>query len=597
MWARAIAVLLAVAVSPAVAGGAATGRTRRPAARISACRRSQRIRMPGTLRVFAIQFGQQPARMLTAASFAHAIDCVMRLEVAPYLAKGRPNLVVFDEDLGIETLAIGRRGAAARTLLRDGVPSCRSHPFAECATLATLGALDGGYARALRYLEPRFPVLNSELGRSFVAATDTFVRVFMATMATEARRYGVYVVASNSQAPFRMTRDPKAVAAFRDPGTPNPGFVYVPTAARPYDYAFLWGPSDVHRDEPAPIANLIATNRKLPLTSFEQALGLAPGPSRGPAARANLRPVTIPGTAARLGFATSLPAFAYGPRSPGHECDDVSVTYVRCLDRLGANVLIQADANDGQWTGPDGSDPNEQWQPLSWMGSAWRAVSDPSVRFAYSVNPMMVGNLSDTPFDGQSAILERGRRGEGCHYVGNRAFVPGARRSRSRAATPGPSRSSSRWRRGPCRTVLAPRSARSAQRWHQAPAGTTTSRPRSSPTSRSRSTATAPAAWWRGDEQAERQLSRRELVAGAGATAAGALLAEARARRRRSASPRPPRRRGRGRRRSRGAHRRHRSACAQATRWPSSRRVTASAAGRSTTPSEAARSSRSAGSG
>src|SRR5437763_5382805 len=27
------------------------------------------------------------------------------------------------------------------------------------------------------------------------------------------------------------------------------------------------------------------------------------------------------------------------------------------------------------------------------------------------------------PFDGQSAILERGRRGTGCHYVGNGAFV------------------------------------------------------------------------------------------------------------------------------------------------------------------------------
>jgi hypothetical protein len=98
---------------------------------------------------------------------------------------------------------------------------------------------------------------------------------------------------------------------------------------------------------------------------------------------------------------------------------------MRCLDQLGANVLIQADANDGQWTGPDGSDTAEHWQPLSWMGSAWRAVSDPTVHFAYAVNPMMVGNLADTPFDGQSAILERGRRGTGCHYIGNAAFIPG----------------------------------------------------------------------------------------------------------------------------------------------------------------------------
>jgi hypothetical protein len=59
------------------------------------------------------------------------------------------------------------------------------------------------------------------------------------------------------------------------------------------------------------------------------------------------------------------------------------------------------------------------------MGSAWRAVSDPTVQFAYAINPMMVGNLADGPFDGQSAILERGRRGRGCHYVGNGAFVSG----------------------------------------------------------------------------------------------------------------------------------------------------------------------------
>ena len=87
-----------------------------------------------------------------------------------------------------------------------------------CPTLATLTAIDGGYARALDYLQPRFPQLSAQLGRSFVAATDTFVRVFMTTMATEARRYGIYVIASNTQAPFTVTRNPAAVAALADPG-------------------------------------------------------------------------------------------------------------------------------------------------------------------------------------------------------------------------------------------------------------------------------------------------------------------------------------------------------------------------------------------
>ncbi len=100
-------------------------------------------------------------------------------------------------------------------------------------------------------------------------------------------------------------------------------------------------------------------------------------------------------------------------------------TYMRCFNKLGANVLIQADANNAPWPAADGTDTAELWQPLAWMGSSWRAVSDPTVHFAYAVNPFMVGNLADTPFDGQSAILERGLGGKGCHYVGNRTFVPG----------------------------------------------------------------------------------------------------------------------------------------------------------------------------
>jgi hypothetical protein len=383
---------------------------------------------PHALRVFAIQFEQRPGSLRTAREYRHAIDCAIRTEVLPHLAAGRPNLVVFDEDIGLETLAVGRRGADARTLLRHGAPACAGQA-SPCATLAALSALDTGYGHALGYLAARSPALEGQLGRTFVAGTDEFVRVFMTTMATEARRYGLYIVASNTQAPFRATRNPDAIAALADPGMARPRFVYAPTAGVAYDQTFVWGPRLIHRGRPTPLANLMADNDKVPLTGFEQALGFASGPTRGQAARSNLRPVTIPGTGARLGLATSLPAFQYGSVSRSHACDNVAVTYMRCLDRLGANVLIQADANDGQWTGSDGS---EAWQPLSWMGSAYRAVSDRTVHFSYAVNPFMVGNLADTPFDGQSAILQRGRIGRRCSYVGNRRFVPGQDVSRYR---------------------------------------------------------------------------------------------------------------------------------------------------------------------
>jgi hypothetical protein len=404
----------------AAGGAAASPQGRRACPHVGASALASDPR-PHALRVFAIQFEQHPAQVLDGTVYRHAIDCVMQTEVAPHLARGRPNLVVFDEDIGLETIAGGPRGAKARALLRTGAAACRGLP-SPCETLAALAALDGGYGRALAFLEPRFPALKTELGRSFVAATDEFVRVFMTTMAHVAARYHVYVIASNTQAPFRLTRSAAAVAALRDPATPSVRSVYEPTAGRAYDQTFIWGPRVVHRRAPAPTANLIAVNRKVPLTAFEQALGFAAGPSGGAAARANLRPVAIPGTGARLGLATSLPAFEFGHVARGQACHDVTATYVRCLDRLGANVLIQADANDGQWTGTDGP---ERWQPLSWMGSTFRAVTDPSVHFAYAVNPFMVGNLADTAFDGQSAILERGLRGRGCHYVGDAAFVPG----------------------------------------------------------------------------------------------------------------------------------------------------------------------------
>jgi hypothetical protein len=88
---------------------------------------------------------------------------------------------------------------------------------------------------------------------------------------------------------------------------------------------------------------------------------------------------------------------------------------------------------------------------MSWMTSTWRQVADRSVGFAYNVTPHMVGNLADLPFDGQTAITQRGlghppaaiaakrrvhrkrhrrkrRRPPArrtCNYVGNSRFIAG----------------------------------------------------------------------------------------------------------------------------------------------------------------------------
>ena len=371
--------------------------------------------------------------MTTYGAFRQKIECMIREYVVPHLAKHRPNVVAFNEDVGLMTLATGSRGAAARQLFGrpPSGPGC-----SPCEALGALQAVGGAYSQQIAAYRARFPGMGA-LAADFIGPTDTLARGWMQTFSDMARRYGIYLAGSSTQAPFRESRDPDDIATFADPDRPTPKFVYVATQGDAYNTAFLWGPKVVHPHAPKPLRNVLRSNEKVPLTDIEQALQITPGPASGAAARANLRPYRLPGTRARLGFATSLPAFEFGndfgsaPPS-GRPCADVAVTYMRCLDHLGANVVLQDEANPGSWAVDAGSGT---WQPLEWMGSTWRTAADPSVGFDYNVTPMMVGNLADLPFDGQSAITQRGpARGHGCHYVGDARFRPGPPESDQPAA-------------------------------------------------------------------------------------------------------------------------------------------------------------------
>ncbi len=384
---------------------------------------------PGAPRVFAMQYKQELRNVVSYDSFRVKIECLIRDDVLPRLAPDRPNVVAFNEDIGLATIAIGSRGAAARDLFgQPGSVSCEGQGV-PCATVAALGAISAAYAPQIAAYHARFAGLLS-VSQAFVGATDTLVRGFMGTFSGLARRYGIYIAGSTDVAPFAQSSDPPDIATFRDPDLPAPSSVYVATAPQVYNWAFLWGPRDVRSDGPDVLRNVVASNQKVPLTPIESELQFSPGPSSGPAAVANLRPYALPGSGARIGFATSLPAFVYGTPPAGVDpCSDTSRYYMRCLDELGANLVLQDEANPGRWTGPDG-DGIEQWQPLSWMASTYRAAADPTVHFAYDVTPMMVGNLADLAFDGQSAITQRGgTQGPGCHYIGDAAWVPGEDRA------------------------------------------------------------------------------------------------------------------------------------------------------------------------
>lgn len=374
------------------------------------------------LRVFAIGYHLNIDHAASYETWRTAMRCLVEETVVPHLKPGVPTLVVFPEDIGLPTLAIGPRGATVRAQART--PARAVNDAIPLGMGSALLQLHTAYAPQIAAYQARFGAVDPRK-QVLLAATDTFVRAFSRTFSEIARDYGVYVVAGNNQARYRETHDPVEVALFADPSAQPTDTAYVAVDDRVPNTTFLWAPYDVNPNAPEFERNLLFRNEKVPLTALEKdLLGLDEGPAAGPEALANAAGVEVAGF--RLGFATSLPAFQYGypfgQRPDDFEpCADLRVSYAACQDALGVEVMIQADANPGRWA----TDlQTGGWQPLEWMGSTWRAVADPTVGFRYNVTPMMTGNLFDLVFDGQSAITGRGANAEPRRYVGNAAPGP-----------------------------------------------------------------------------------------------------------------------------------------------------------------------------
>lgn len=405
---------------------------------------SDASRGSGPLRVFAIQYKQQAAYATTYQTFAAKMDCLMRDYVVPHLDRSKTNLVVFNEDIGLATLATGSRGAQARALAASPVPG--STPEIQDAAGAplggavALGSIAATYQKQMLDVQRRFPGTDPRKA-IMLAATDTFVRGFSTTFSRLARKYGVWMVASNNQGEFDYSTDPADVSTWADPdltaayATGRIKGVWVPRTGRAWNNGFLWAPYDLHSPRGAssanpaspeydPDTNLLYTNRKTPLTQIEKDfLAL----DEGDMSEANTGPVQIPGLDGfKFGFAISLPAFRFGndfgEEFEGNPCASPN-SWMRCLHERGVNTILQPEANPGPWAryGADGGN----FQSLTWGASTLRIVTDPTVPgFRYVICPHMTGNLVDLPFDGQSAILERGRTGAGRAYVGAKDFIP-----------------------------------------------------------------------------------------------------------------------------------------------------------------------------
>lgn len=306
--------------------------------------------------------------------------------IAPDFASDRHNLVVLGEDIGLVAAFIGSRGNRAR----------------QASTAAVAFAfIASRYQELTDYYQERYPDIT--LNRAVtLALTDTMARAFFSAFPPLADEYDIYLSACSLLPALRTSDDPNDIEQFGDPDLDAEAFVYLPVDENVYNTCFIWDPD----------GNEVGATRKVNLVSLE-------GPDFLDLSHGQLEQVEafdLP--FGRVAIAISLDAFI--------------PEYVEHLDAMGAQIVLQNDANPGPWAHfqPRGSHitPSDGetlvWQPEEWEDSTIRMVQHGDTpHILFNVCPMMVGNLFDITFDGQSSVTAR-YPPEGTparHYVGNPA--------------------------------------------------------------------------------------------------------------------------------------------------------------------------------
>lgn len=263
------------------------------------------------------------------------------LACQPHLAPDRPNLVVLTELNGLPLV------------LRGAGWAVRLGTFERAAAALVLARL--GRVLPVLWRERVSPIRALQL-----ADGDRNARLYLQTCRELAQEFGVYLCCGSTPMPrYRL----HGTELRRDPGVLT-------------NQTVIFGPQ----------GELIGCTDKVHLTPAEEAQGvdLSPG---------NLSELRVfPTPVGDLGVAISLDAFR--PDVMGR------------LEAQGCTVLLQPDANASPWTAPEGLPPNPAQvrdQPVAWLESSWQVTAH-SPRIRYALNPMVVGNLLNLTFDGQSAI-------------------------------------------------------------------------------------------------------------------------------------------------------------------------------------------------
>ncbi|WP_034387094.1 nitrilase-related carbon-nitrogen hydrolase [Deinococcus sp. YIM 77859] len=294
-------------------------------------------------RAFAVQPHWSAADFTSARAFRAWMRAQLEL-VRPHLVPDRPNLVVLTE---LNGLPLVLRGAGWVTRLGT---------FQRGAAALVL-------ARLPRVLPVMLRERVSPIRALQLADSSSNVRLYLDTCRDLAREYGVYLCCGSMPMPRYRRKGRRLV---REPGILHNETVLL----------------DPH-------GHLIGVTDKVHLTPDEGAGGV----DLTPGSLEELR--VFPTPVGDLGVAISLDAFR--------------ADVIERLEEQGCTVLLQPDANGAPWTALEGLPPdpaNVRDQPVAWLESSWQATTT-GRHIRYAVNPMVVGNLLDLTFDGQSAITGR----------------------------------------------------------------------------------------------------------------------------------------------------------------------------------------------
>lgn len=182
------------------------------------------------------------------------------------------------------------------------------------------------------------------------------MQLYLRTCAELAKQHNTYLLCGSSVHPRLEEKGGKVQIA----------------APELYNQAVLIGPQ----------GKVLGSWDKVHLTADEYPLGMVDGKLEDL--------ITVSTPVGDIGVATSLDAFR----------EDV----VKKLEATGTTVFLQPDANATEWSGTEQGTSTKRPQPEAWLDSSWKVVQD-SKTIQYAVNPMVVGNLFDVSFDGQTAII------------------------------------------------------------------------------------------------------------------------------------------------------------------------------------------------